>query len=100
MHDSAQTTNTQVTVHDFGSQSIVVETRGLPSRPYRDVQVGVIFQGSDGYVVMTSHDHGVAFDQDGTRDPAVPRWRWQRVALPQFPASRAATQLPGTQRGY
>ena len=47
--DSAQTTNTQVTLHDFGDQSIVVETRGLPSGPYRDVQVGVIFQGSAGY---------------------------------------------------
>ena len=52
-------------MHDFGSKSIVVETRGLPSSPYRDVQVGVIFQGSDGYVVMTSHDHGAAFDEAG-----------------------------------
>jgi predicted dehydrogenase len=63
--DSAQTTNTQVTTLDFGNKSIVVETRGLPSQPYRNVQVGVIFEGSDGYVVMTSHDHGVAFDHTG-----------------------------------
>ncbi len=64
-NDCAQTTNTQVTWHDFGDKSILVETRGLPSERYRHVQVGVIWEGSDGYVVLTSHDHGVAFDRAG-----------------------------------
>ncbi len=60
-----QTTNTQVTWHDFGDKSIVLETRALPSAPYRDVQVGVIFYGSAGYVAIAGHDRGVAFDADG-----------------------------------
>ena len=63
--DSASTTDTQVTWHDFGDKSIVLETRALPSEPYRDVHVGVIFCGSAGYAAIAGHDRGVAFDVDG-----------------------------------
>ena len=63
--DSTSTTDTQVTWHDFGDKSIVLETRALPSAPYRDVQVGVIFCGSAGYAAIAGHDRGVAFDADG-----------------------------------
>ncbi len=64
-HNAARPTNTQVSVHRFGEQSIVMEIRGLPNRPLRNAHVGVIFEGSDGYVVMTSYHSGTAFDLDG-----------------------------------
>ncbi|MHB8974011.1 MAG: Gfo/Idh/MocA family protein [Pirellulaceae bacterium] len=63
--DAAQTTNTQVTLHDFGDKSIVMETRALPSAPFHAVQVGVIFYGSTGYAAIASQDRGVAYDGDG-----------------------------------
>jgi predicted dehydrogenase len=63
--DAAQTTNTQLAVCDFGGKSIVVETCGLSSGPYQQVQVGAILQGSDGYLAMMSQDRAVAFDTAG-----------------------------------
>ncbi len=64
-HDTNRPTNTHVSVHRFGDKSIVMELRGLQSHPLRGVKVGVIFEGSDGYVVMTSYHSGMAFDLDG-----------------------------------
>ncbi len=61
----AHATNTLVTVHAYRDSSIVMEVRGLESRPLRGVRVGVIFEGTDGYVVMTSYHHGTAFDREG-----------------------------------
>ncbi len=66
-HDAANTTNTQVILHQFGSQAIVFEVRGLSSAHCRGVHVGVIFEGSEGYVVMTSYHRGAAFDPDGNQ---------------------------------
>jgi predicted dehydrogenase len=63
--DAAQTADTQVVLFGFGRESMVVETRSLPSPAYRDVQVGVIFEGTDGYVVLVNHDRGAAFDEAG-----------------------------------
>jgi predicted dehydrogenase len=65
--DAADTPNTQVLLHQFGSRAILLEVRGLSSESCRGVHVGVIFEGSDGYVVMTSYHCGAAFDRDGNR---------------------------------
>jgi hypothetical protein len=43
---------------------IVQETRSSTRRP-RGVHAGVIFEGTDGYVVLTSYHSGTAFDLDG-----------------------------------
>ena len=63
--DAGETTNTQVVVHDYGDTSLVFEVRGLNTDAYQGAKVGVIFEGTDGYVVMTSYDSGTAFDLDG-----------------------------------
>src|SRR5260221_12883057 len=52
-------------IHDYGDQALVFEVRGLPTQPYKEASVGVIFEGSEGYVVMTSYSKGTAFDKDG-----------------------------------
>jgi hypothetical protein len=63
--DAGQTANTQVVMHDYGDKSLVFEVRGLKSAPYRDASVGVVFEGTDGYVVLTSYNKGAAFDRQG-----------------------------------
>ena len=63
--DAGETANTQVVVHDYGDTSLVFEVRGLNTDAYQGAKVGVIFEGTDGYVVMTTYDSGTAFDLDG-----------------------------------
>jgi predicted dehydrogenase len=63
--DAGDTANTQVVVHDYGDQALVFEVRGLPTKPYRNAGVGVIFEGTEGSLVVTSYDEGAAFDKDG-----------------------------------
>jgi hypothetical protein len=63
--DAGETANTQVVVHDYGKKSLVFEVRGLSTAPLKGANVGVIFEGTEGYVVMTSYDSGTAFDKDG-----------------------------------
>ena len=63
--DAGETANTQVTIHDYGDKRLEFEVRGLPTDPLRGAGVGVIFYGSDGYVVLTSYTRGAAFDLDG-----------------------------------
>ncbi len=65
--DAGETANTQVVVHDYGDKSLVFEVRGLPTGPYKGAGVGVIFEGSDGFVVMTSYHSGAAFDTEGNK---------------------------------
>ena len=63
--DAGDTANTQVVVHDYGPKSLVFEVRGLKTDSLRGAQVGVIFEGTQGYLVMTSYDQAAAFDPDG-----------------------------------
>jgi predicted dehydrogenase len=63
--DAGETANTQTIIHDYGDKSLVFEVRGLPTDPLRGANVGVIFEGSEGYVVLTSYDGGAAFDPAG-----------------------------------
>ncbi|MCC7087317.1 MAG: Gfo/Idh/MocA family oxidoreductase [Pirellulales bacterium] len=64
-NDASETPNTQVVVHEFDDATLVFEVRGLKTSPLRGASVGVIFYGSDGYVVLTSYTDGAAFDGDG-----------------------------------
>jgi len=57
--DAGQTPNTQVCIFDFGDRTIVSETRGLKTAPYR-FKDGWIFEGSKGFIAGTS-----LFDPDG-----------------------------------
>lgn len=63
--DAGETANTQVVMHDFNQQSLIFEVRGLSSAGYRNSKVGVIFEGTEGYVVMTTYYSGAAFDRNG-----------------------------------
>jgi predicted dehydrogenase len=63
--DAGETANTQVVVHDYGEQSLVFEVRGLETAGHRGATVGVIFECSDGYVVIGSYETGAAFDLNG-----------------------------------
>ncbi|NLE38548.1 MAG: Gfo/Idh/MocA family oxidoreductase [Pirellulaceae bacterium] len=63
--DAGDTANSQVIVHEFGDKTIVFEVRNLASTRLMDASIGVIFHGSEGYVVLTSYTNGVAMDKDG-----------------------------------
>jgi len=65
--DAGETANTQVAVHDYGNKSLVFEVRGLKTDDHKGAKVGVIFEGTDGYVVMTTYANGIAFDKDGNK---------------------------------
>jgi len=65
--DAGETANTQVVVCDYGKQSLVFEVRGLETKPYKGAGVGVIYEGSDGYVVVPSYSTGVAFTKSGEK---------------------------------
>jgi len=63
--DAGDVANTQVAIHQFGDKTLVFEVRGLETDALRGAKIGVIFYGSEGYVVLTSYTHGKAFDLDG-----------------------------------
>ena len=63
--DAGETANTQVIVHEFGDKTLTFEVRGLKTDDYKGAKVGVIFEGSEGYVVLPSYNGGAAFDKAG-----------------------------------
>ena len=64
--DAGETPNTQTCVHDFASgKRLIFEVRGLKTDGYKDAKVGVVFYGSDGYLVSPSYNGGVAYNKDG-----------------------------------
>ncbi len=65
--DAGETANTQVIVHDYGDKSLVFEVRGLKTNDLKGAKVGIIVEGTDGYVVMGSYSSGVAFDKNGNQ---------------------------------
>lgn len=65
--DAADTPNTEVCVHDYGEKTLIFEVRGLKTGDLKGAKVGVIFEGSEGYVVLTSYTSGAAFDKDGKK---------------------------------
>ena len=65
--DAGETANTQVVVHDYGDKSLVFEVRGLKTKPYKGAGVGVIFEGTEGYVVVATYYSGTAFDKAGNK---------------------------------
>ncbi len=63
--DAGETANTQVVACDYGDRSLIFEVRGLKTDALKGAKVGVIFEGTDGYVVLTSYTTGAAFDPSG-----------------------------------
>ena len=59
--DAAETPNTQVVIYDFGGKTIVTETRGLKTTPFKSqFKEGWIFTGTEGIIADTS-----LFDLEG-----------------------------------
>jgi hypothetical protein len=59
--DAGQTPNTQVCIFDFGDKTVVAETRGLKTAPFRaGFSGGWLFHGTEGSIAGTS-----LFDPDG-----------------------------------
>ena len=65
--DAGDTANTQVVVNHFGDKTFVFEVRNMKCPPVMGAGVGVIFYGTDGYVVISSYSGGAAFDKDGNK---------------------------------
>lgn len=63
--DDGETPNTQVVLLDYQDSQLIFEVRGLKTGDYREVRIGNVFHGTDGYVVLGSYVGGAAFDQDG-----------------------------------
>lgn len=74
--DAGDTGNTEVSIYDYGDKCIVFETRGLGVNNSSDDElnqlfqstegnkIGVVFYGSEGYVVQKSYTHCLAYDKD------------------------------------
>jgi predicted dehydrogenase len=62
--DDGQTPNTQISLFDYGDAELIFEVRGLETKDLFGAKVGVIFYGSDGYLVIPSYDSAVVFDKD------------------------------------
>jgi hypothetical protein len=62
--DAGETANTQVVVHDYGEKTLVFEVRGLKTPAYRNASIGVVFEASEGSMVIASYDATV-FDKGG-----------------------------------
>ena len=74
--DAGNTPNTEVTIFDYVDKCIVFETRGLSVNNSADEElnklfqstegnkIGVVFYGSDGYLVQKSYEHCIAYDKD------------------------------------
>ena len=65
--DAGETANTQVVCHNYGDKSLIFEVRGLKTDDYKGAKVGVIFEGTKGYLVMSSYSDAVAFTPDGEK---------------------------------
>jgi len=74
--DAGDTANTEVSLYDYGEKCIVFETRGLSVNNSADEEInklfqsargnriGVIFYGSEGYLVQRTYEHCIAYDKD------------------------------------
>jgi hypothetical protein len=74
--DAGDTANTEVSIYDYGDKCIVFETRGLGVDASDDQElnklfqstkgnkIGVVFYGSEGYVVQKTYAHAIAYDKD------------------------------------
>lgn len=57
--DAGETPNTQVCIFDFGDKTVISETRGLKTEPFR-IKGSAIFEGTEGFIA-----DGSLFDPEG-----------------------------------
>ena len=73
--DAGDVANTEVGIFEFGPKTLVFEVRGLETDDLRGAKVGVIFYGSEGYVVLTSYER-----RRRVRSPGQARRKSSRAA--------------------
>ena len=74
--DAGDTPNTIISLYDYGDKFLTFETRGLSVNDSDDEElnrlfqskkgnkIGVVFYGSDGYLVQKSYSHCLVYDKD------------------------------------
>jgi predicted dehydrogenase len=62
--DDGQTPNTQICAFDYGDSELIFEVRGLKTSKLMGAGVGVIFYGSDGYLVCPDYTSGIVLGKD------------------------------------
>jgi predicted dehydrogenase len=74
--DAGDTGNTEVSIYNYGDKTLVFETRGLDVSNSADEElntlfqstkgnkIGVVFYGSEGYLVQKTYSHCIAYDKD------------------------------------
>lgn len=66
--DAGETANTQVCIHEFDSgKRLIFEVRGLKTEKLLGAAVGVIFYGTEGYLVSPSYNGGIVFTPKGEK---------------------------------
>jgi len=65
--DDGQTPNTHLTFLDYGDAQLIFETRGLETSDYKGAKIGVIYHGTEGYLVLPKYSGGAAFDLQGNK---------------------------------
>ena len=77
--DAGDTANTEIAIYDYGDKCMVFETRGLSVDNSADLEIstmfestkgnriGVIFYGTEGYLVQRSYTHCLVFDLQGKK---------------------------------
>jgi predicted dehydrogenase len=75
--DAGDTANTEIAIYDYGDKCMVFETRGLSVNNSADLEIntmfdsskgnriGVIFYGTEGYLVQKSYTHCLVYDLRG-----------------------------------
>jgi predicted dehydrogenase len=63
--DDGETPNTHLSFLDYGDKQLVFEVRGLNTQDYKGARVGVVFYGTDGYLVNPSYNSSTVFDSNG-----------------------------------
>ncbi len=66
--DQGETASTQVAVFDFGETQMISEVRGLPSKPFHDLNVGNIYYLEAGRIEINTR--GYKFFPQGSKEPA------------------------------
>jgi predicted dehydrogenase len=66
--DDGQTPNTELTFYDYGDSQLIFEVRGLETDGVKDVKIGDIVYGTDGYVAFSdNYGRVAAFDNQGNK---------------------------------
>ena len=65
--DAGDTANTEIAIYDYGQKTMVFETRGLDTPDLKGAKIGVVFYGTEGYLVQSSYTSCSAFDLDGNK---------------------------------